>query len=166
MAGPESVFAEHRDDVLRYLRRIVGPDAARDLTQEVFLRVSRHPIPEGRDGQRAWVFRIARNLALNYRRDERRRPVSVELADLPRSPSQEVVAAVRQALNNLSPQDRNVFLMREVSGLTYDEIADECKLSSDAVRSRLHRARQQLRTVLVPGRSNAVPISIRVRLDD
>src|SRR4029079_6207218 len=69
-------YADHRDGVFRYLRRIVGgTDTATDLTQEVFLRVSRGGLPEATaGGQRAWVFRIARNLALNHLRDGRRRP--------------------------------------------------------------------------------------------
>jgi len=68
----ERFYADHRDGVFRYLRRIVGaPDAARDLTQEVFLRVSRAGVPEAPEqGRRAWVFKIARNLALNAWLDE------------------------------------------------------------------------------------------------
>src|SRR6478609_5704096 len=73
----ERFYADHRDGVFRYLRRIVGgPDAARDLTQEVFLRVSRAGVPDATDiGRRAWLFKIARNLALNHVRNGHRRPV-------------------------------------------------------------------------------------------
>ena len=51
-------------------------------------------------------------------------------------------------LSTLPELDRDVFLMREMSGLTYDEIADACELTPDAVRNRIHRARLQLRQVL------------------
>jgi RNA polymerase sigma-70 factor (ECF subfamily) len=72
----ERFYADHQAGVFRYLRRIVGgPETARDLTQEVFLRVSRAGVPESTPvGQRAWVFKIARNLALNHVRDGLRRP--------------------------------------------------------------------------------------------
>ena len=151
MDTPHLLFATYRDGVFRYLSRIVGPAEASDLTQEVFLRVSRSVVPAANAGeQRAWVFRIARNLALNHRRDTERRPRLVALVDAPASASQEDAVAVRQALDQLAQLDRDVFLLREVAGLSYDEIASACELSADAVRSRLHRARQQLRASLSP----------------
>ena len=61
-------------------------------------------------------------------------------------PSQ--IPALREALNQLNPVDRDVFLMREAGGLSYGEISFACQLTPDAVRSRLHRARQQLRGAL------------------
>jgi RNA polymerase sigma-70 factor (ECF subfamily) len=161
------LFATHRDGVFRYLSRIVGVAEASDLTQEVFLRVSRSAVPEaGAEAQRAWVFRIARNLALNHRRDVQRRPSMIPLADAARPASQESAIAVRQALDRLAPLDRDVFLLREAAGLSYDEIALACELSSDAVRSRLHRARQQLRACLATHQPGRRSLSIPVRLHD
>jgi RNA polymerase sigma-70 factor (ECF subfamily) len=140
------LFAAHRDGVFRYLCRIVGQGDAPDLTQEVFLRVAKSPVPETTaDGERAWVYRIARNLALNHRRDAGRRPRTVELEDTSRPASQETSLAMHQALDKLAALDRDVFLLKEVAGLRYDEIAISCDITPDAVRSRLHRARQQLR---------------------
>jgi RNA polymerase sigma-70 factor (ECF subfamily) len=55
---------------------------------------------------------------------------------------------VNEALAALPGLDRDVFLMREVAGLSYEEIADACELTPDAVRSRIHRARLQLREQL------------------
>ena len=150
MADTDALFAEHQRGVFRYLCRIVGqPDAARDLTQEVFLRVARAGVPDTTEGgRRAWVFRIARNLALNHLRDGHRRPQSVELGDSAAPATQELAAALQQALAALPDVERDIFLMRETAGLSYDEIAVACELSVDAVRSRLHRARQQLRQAL------------------
>lgn len=149
------LFDTHRDGVFRYLTRIVGQSEATDLTQEVFLRVSRSPIPDTTtDGQRAWVFRIARNLALNHKRDAGRRPQNVELAEAARPASQETSLAMKQALERLAPLDRDVFLLREVAGLSYDEIAISCEISAAGVRSRLYRARQQLRDLLQPALNN------------
>ncbi len=143
------LFTTHRDGVFRYLSRIVGQGDASELTQEVFLRVARGPLPPaGGGGRRASIFSIARNLALNHVRDDRRRGVSVELDERPAAATQELSAALAEALDRLAPLDRDVFLMREASGLTYDEIAAACELTPDAVRSRLHRARLQLRASL------------------
>jgi RNA polymerase sigma-70 factor, ECF subfamily len=151
MADPERLFATHHQGLFRYFCRAVGRDeAARDLTQEVFLRVSRTRIPSAEDGDlSAWVFRIARNLALDYHRSRMRRPEPLALADdATRSPSQDVNLAVNEALASLPPLDRDVFLMREVAGLGYEQIAATCDLTTDAVRSRIHRTRLQLRDQL------------------
>jgi RNA polymerase sigma-70 factor (ECF subfamily) len=146
----ESLVAAHRQGVYRYLCRIVGKaDTAHDLTQEVFLRVSRAGVPETNDaGQRAWIFRIARNLALNHVRDGRRRPEPGALVDRGTSATQELQLTVRQALASLPELDRDVFLLRELVGLSYEEVAEACGLSESAVRNRLHRARLTLRQAL------------------
>jgi len=146
-----SLFLEHRDGVFRYLCRVVGhTETARDLTQEVFLRVTRAAArPAEPAERRAWVFRIARNLALNHVRDVRRQPAETALdVDPGRRATQETAVAVRQALATLPELDRDIFLLRESAGLSYDEIARACEISPDAVRSRLHRTRLALRAAL------------------
>jgi len=144
------LFTAHRDGIFRYLCRIVSQEDARELTQEVFLRVTKASVPETTEGgRRAWLFRIARNLALNRVRDVRRRGVSVEITEDSGAPATQTLgAAIREALDQLNPVDRDVFLMREAGGLSYEEISFACQLTPDAVRSRLHRARQQLRHAL------------------
>lgn len=151
MADAEALFAEHQPGVLRYLTRVVGhADTARDLTQEVFLRISRADVPRASSEQlRGWVFRIARNLALNHLRDRGRRPDPAPLPETSAQPArQELSVAVGEALARLADLDRDVFLLREAAGLSYDEIASACELTTDAVRARLHRARLQLRDAL------------------
>jgi RNA polymerase sigma-70 factor (ECF subfamily) len=154
VADADVLFITHRDGVFRYLARIVGQEDARELTQEVFLRVTRTSVPDtGDGGRRAWLFRIARNLALNHVRDGRRKGTAADVApDGGAAPTQALAVALREALNQLNRVDRDVFLMREVSGLSYGEISFACELTPDAVRSRLHRARQQLRAALGSGR--------------
>ena len=151
MADENGLFAAHHRRLFQYFCRAVGhAETARDLTQDVFLRVSRVSTPPSSNGHaRAWLFLIARNIALDHHRARLRRPESTPLADVGSKPaSQDVGAAVNQALATLDALDRDVFLMREVSGLGYDEIARACELTPDAVRSRIHRARLQLREQL------------------
>ena len=146
----ERVYADHRDGVFRYLRRIVGgTEAAQDLTQEVFLRVSRSGVPDTDGvGRRAWVFRIARNLALNHLRDGSRRPLTVSLVQTAVPATQELSIALRDAIAALPDEDRDVFELRESAGLSYEDIATACDIPVALVRSRLHRARQALRAEL------------------
>jgi RNA polymerase sigma-70 factor (ECF subfamily) len=153
-----ALFAAYQRRLFQYFCRAVGEsEMARDLTQEVFVRVSRTAIPAASDGEvRAWLFKIARNLAIDYHRERLRRPEPSELKDeAARSPSQDVDLAVNEALGALGDLDRDVFLMREVAGLGYEEIGKACGLTPDAARSRIHRARLQLRKDL------ASPIATR-----
>ena len=148
MADAEALFVEHRSRLFRYLCRAVGhEETARDLTQDVFVRVTRAPVPVTAEPEvRAWLFSIARNLALDHHRRQQRAPE--QTAPESRPASQDVVVEVNTALAALPAVDRDVFLMREVAGLSYSEIATACSLTPDAVRSRIHRARLQLRESL------------------
>jgi RNA polymerase sigma-70 factor (ECF subfamily) len=150
-ADAEALFADHYQPLFRYLCRAVGhTDDARDLAQDVFLRISRTVVPvASRAELQAWLFRIARNLVIDYHRSRQRTPPVVPTSvEAERPPSQDVAAAVNEALAALSDVDRDVFLMREVAGLGYDEIAQACDLTADAVRSRIHRTRLRLRADL------------------
>jgi RNA polymerase sigma-70 factor (ECF subfamily) len=153
---PEALFAAHNRGLFRYFLRVAGQvDAARDLTQDVFVRISRTAVPAASEGElKAWLFRIARNLAVDFHR-RRMRERSAVTPDAARPASQDVDIAVMQALSTLDALDRDVFLMREVAGLSYSEIAAACELTPDAVRSRIHRARLALRAQL------AAPIASR-----
>jgi RNA polymerase sigma-70 factor (ECF subfamily) len=153
VASAEKLFAVYQGRLQRYLSRACGEtELARDLTQEVFLRVSRVAIPIASENQQAgWLFRIARNVALDHHRQRNRRPEEALGAhDSATGAAQEITTALNQALSTLPEVDRDVFLMREMSGLSYDEIATACELTSDAVRNRLYRARVQLREILAP----------------
>ena len=151
-ADAEALFAVHETGLLRYLRRAVGHgETARDLTQDVFVRIARAgTLPAGDDERRAWVFRIARNLAIDHRRRHEVRLTDPAAArpEAARPASQDTSAAVNEALASLDALDRDVFLLRESGGLSYAEIGAACDLTVPAVRSRIHRTRLALRDLL------------------
>ena len=154
MRNTRELFERYHLPIFRYLKRSTGSrERAEELTQEVFVRVmragkNRRPEP-GRE--RAWLFTIARNLLLNLKRDAHRRPETLSL-DEARSPAAHDASMDRvdlgNALSDLAAIDRDVFLMRELGGLGYDEISGICEISPDAVRSRIYRARLELREAL------------------
>jgi RNA polymerase sigma-70 factor (ECF subfamily) len=148
-ADAAALFAAHQPGLLRYLRRAVGhADAARDLTQDVFVRVAgAGSVPPTEDERRAWIFRIARNLAIDHhRRHQIRRAAGTGARGPSASPAtQDTSALVNEALAAIDPLDRDVFLLGEAGGLSYAEIALACELTVPAVRSRIHRARLELR---------------------
>jgi RNA polymerase sigma-70 factor (ECF subfamily) len=143
-----ALFAANQHRLFKYFCRPVGEtETARDLNQDVFVRVTKATIPAASDGEvRAWLFTIARNLAIDHNREHLRRPEPSVLTDeAVGAPSQDVDLAVNEALGALGDLYRDVFLMREVAGLGYEEIGRACGLTPDAVRSRIHRARLHLR---------------------
>jgi RNA polymerase sigma-70 factor (ECF subfamily) len=151
MADAEALFAAHRAGLLRYLSRAVGHgETARDLTQDVFVRVVKAgELPGAEAERRAWLFCIARNIAIDHHRQRHvRGPEIVAVSEPSRRASQDTALEVTDALRQLDVLDRDVFLMREVAGLSYAEIGAACSITPDAVRSRIHRARLQLREYL------------------
>ena len=137
-------FHRHRTRVYRYLRRAVGSaDLAEDLSQEVFLRVVRGlPSYQDRQLETSWVFRIVRRVLADHWREPL--PPTADVPDYRETaeePTQHLRASLDQAIERLSPLNREVLLMREVVGLSYEEIAAALDMTLPAVRGRLARAR-------------------------
>ena len=144
-------------------------EIARDAAQEAFFRAYQAlPNFRAESGFYTWLYRIAVNTCLNAARKERRRPDGVSLEalvesgkvsperlfetrhpekDLERTELQESIQAV---LNRLSPDHRTVVVLKDIEGLSQDEIADALNCSVGTVKSRLSRARAHLRDLLRP----------------
>ena len=166
-----SVFARlvdrDLDRIWRFLRAMVrDADLARDLAHETFLRLRESleaerasPTEDGLP-RAAYIFAAARNTALSHlRREKTRRLRLVPLADegdrVPGAytPDRELDAAeLRSALDaalaNLDEEDRSVFLLSEIEGLRYEEIAEVLDIPPGTVASRKHHAAQRLRREL------------------
>lgn len=145
----DDLFMRYREPVYRFLRRFLRDGAAaEDLTQEAFLRALNGTYqPNGHE--RAWIFQIARNLARDHVRASARKPLTTVFEEATGPNSDRTLAlALEAALGTLETDDREVFLLKEVAGLSYAEIARACGLTPDAVRSRLHRTRLNLRKQL------------------
>jgi RNA polymerase sigma-70 factor (ECF subfamily) len=141
---------------------------ALDLSQEVFLRVFRTLGQfRGQSALRTWIYRVVVTQASNRRRWWRRRHQSQQVpldeyvsahGDLPDSgvlakPDQlaeqrETARMVWKALNRVPFEQRAILVLREIDGLSYDEIAESLGVAVGTVKSRLARARQHLREEL------------------
>jgi RNA polymerase sigma-70 factor (ECF subfamily) len=177
-AGEEGACAElvagHERMVYTLALHLLGDrDEALDLSQEVFLRVFRTlPSFRGRSALKTWIYRIVINQARNRQRFWRRRrradQVSLdqhvaEHGELKQqgdgsSPDKafarkELASRLWNALNALPFDQRSVVVLREIDGLTYDEIAFSLGVAVGTVKSRLTRARQALRHELRESRS-------------
>ncbi len=159
----EELVQRHRAAVFAVATRVVGPDDADDVSQDALLRAfNRLARFRGEGPFRAWLMQIARNTALNALAARRDLPAGssedVADADLDRRPAQrtpaqslqdgERRARMRIKLRGLPPAHRTVLVLRDVEGLSYDEIAVLIDVPLGTVKGRLHRAREELAGVL------------------
>jgi RNA polymerase sigma-70 factor (ECF subfamily) len=150
------------------IRLTGGADDALDLLQDTFLRAYQKLGGfRGDSSFLTWVYRIMVNLARTERRKRRPRPLRAELTgDAPDTsdasdPSTHLERAEREALvqgalDLLSADHRVVVVMKEFDGLRYEEIAAALDVPIGTVRSRLHRARSELKDAL-HGMDEAAP---------
>ncbi len=153
----------HKDQMVNYLARLTGcRDRAEDIAQETFVRFYKQIHRYREEGTlSAYLFRIATNLVRSEERRKRRwrllQPVLSDggLAEGPASPQADALASeehrqVTRALASLDVVYRAPLVMREIEGLSYQEIATALDCSEGTVKSRLHRGRQQLKQQLTP----------------
>lgn len=129
--------------VSRRLARMVGPDAAQDLRQELLLRAWRSaPRELDEPGMRSWLHRVGANLAIDELRRRRLRDFS-ELHDDVAAPERDPAErlAAREALGTGPPEERALLWLRFEAGLTHDEIAGVLHITPEAARKRVSRAR-------------------------
>ncbi len=156
----ETLVDAHSAEIFGYLWRMVRDEAdAQDCLQEAFLRAYRaYDRLDGRANQRAWLYRIATNVALTHlkrrgREAERRVPLALDLrADGP-SPGEaalrrETLAAVAAAVERLPQQQRAALILRKYQALSYPEIAKTLGCSEEAARANVYQAIKKLRSEL------------------
>ncbi len=164
-AGDHEAFsalaAAHREAVYRAAWWILkDQDDALDATQEALLRAFRFlPRFDGRASFRTWARRIATNVALDRQaRRKRDRADALPEEDLVGDPREEAVGAdlereerrrlVREAIETLPPAQKAAVVLRDVEGLSYEEIASELKIPRGTVMSRLFYGRATLKKKL------------------
>ena len=155
----QAAFEQHKDAVYRFAWRMCGSaSVAEDITQDAFMGLLRHPdrFNPARGSLRAFLLGIARNLALKrWRFEHRHEPLDDDAmpappVDLDRGAIGDVVGRAVQAL---VPFQREVVILVEYEGLTLAEAALAVDADVGTVKSRLHRARENLRRTLAPLRS-------------
>lgn len=164
-AGDRRAFEELLDTyearVYRLALRFTGNVSdAEDVTQEIFLGIYRGLANFRGDSRlNTWIYRVAMNHCLEFRRKRRLEtlPYDEELtlisSDWREDPvqsanKQELSERVEAALNSLSPQHRDVIVLHELQGLTYQEVASALDVPVGTVKSRLSNAFRRLRDLL------------------
>jgi RNA polymerase sigma-70 factor (ECF subfamily) len=161
-SGDERAFSiivrMYETPVFNYVLRLVGDRSlAEDLTQEVFLRVFQGlPRFSLRCKFTTWLFQVTKNRVLDEMRAVERRPrLSVALEDIPPleivdQPVErlEMIDAVWRAVNELNVDLKMALLLRDVVGLSYNEIADSLEITLATVKWRIFKAREDVQVAL------------------
>jgi RNA polymerase sigma-70 factor (ECF subfamily) len=161
--GDQRAFAiilrTYETPVYNYILRLTNGDKAlaEDLTQEVFLRVFQGlPRFSLRCKFTTWLFQVTKNRVLDELRARERRPImSVTLDDIPPleavdPPAErvEVIDALWRAIDQLTPDLKMALLLRDVVGLSYNEIADALEVTLATVKWRIFKAREDVQLTL------------------
>lgn len=166
----EELMEEHQKAIYNVAYRIVGNyDDASDVAQDAMIKIFKNlSYFEERSKFTTWMYRIVTNTALDFLKKNRRNKVisidetisgeendyGKQLASDEATP-QELVEqderkqAVLKALYKLTPEHRAVLVLRDINGLSYDEIANVLMCSEGTVKSRINRARKSLRETLL-----------------
>src|ERR1051325_2441719 len=174
--GEERAFTElverYQNRLLNFIYRTIGDrDRAEDLVQEVFIRVYRHLHRFDRSKKfSTWVYTIASNLAKNELRNRSRNPLvlfqtitktwqdedqPLQFEDTTSRPDdmyrkRHLREIVEESVAKLPEHHRNVFILRELEGKSYEEIAEITECNLGTVKSRLNRARNSFAEIIAP----------------
>jgi RNA polymerase sigma-70 factor, ECF subfamily len=149
----EGLFRDFEQQIFGYVWRIIGDEqAARDILQETFIRAwQKFERISSYDRPDAWLYRVATNLALNYVRDRKVTinpdSIEVESALVERDPGSLLALRdlIKITLLAMTPRMRAALVLREVYGLSCDEIGQVLGISRDATKATLWRARSKFR---------------------
>lgn len=173
------IVDDHRDALVAQARRMLGPDgAAEDIVQETFERALKYLPRFGRSGEYrlgAWLSRILKSVVQNHWERKARELRSVQAkaghAELEPDVAERVgdpvmAAALSRAVRALPDNQRAAFVMREVVGLPYADVAEALEISEDNARARVSRSKVQLRRTTAAFKSAAgalvsLPVGLR-----
>jgi RNA polymerase sigma-70 factor, ECF subfamily len=138
-------------EVWRLAAHLVAPDEADDITQDVFLRAWRAlPRFRAESSGRTWLLAIARRACVDaVRRQTRRRRLTARLQTDPiaragKTPAVEELHGLGDLIACLAPDQREAFVLTQITGCSYAEAAELCRVRIGTIRSRVARARSDL----------------------
>lgn len=168
MAAFGQLMSRHQQTVFRVVRRYAPVrDESMDLVQRTFLQAFasaegafRSMLRQSSDGVpfKAWVLRIAMNLAKNHVRDTKRRPgAALELVDREQDSGDQLQhaveraeeeALVREAVGQLSERQAEIFSLRIDAGLSFAEVAEALHITETNAKTQFHQAAKRLRELV------------------
>ena len=162
----------YETSVYRLALRMCGnAHDAEEVAQEAFVAAWKGlPAFRGESKFSSWLYQLTTNAAIDFLRREKRHRAAVPIEDEPEpatpdTPQQaveegEMRQALQQALDSLTPEHRQIFLLRQMRQLSYEEIGRLLNLEPGTVKSRLSRAKKQLREILTQKGNLFAPPSV------
>lgn len=165
----ETLVTKYEKTVYNLALRMTGnPEDAADMTQEAFLKAYRSLSSfRGDSSFPSWLYRITSNVCLDFLRSKSRRPAvslttetdegeetELEIPDTAQNPEEQLMSkltrdAIKRGLDTLAPEQKEILLLREIGGLSYEEISKSLGLELSTVKTRIFRARKRLAAFLV-----------------
>ena len=151
----ETIWAEFAAKLGRFIRaRVADPATAEDILQDVFVKIqSRLDHLRAPAKLQSWLYLIARNAIIDHYRRTRETSELPEslLAESPEDSSEvcELRSALRQMIDGLPDAYRDAIVLTEFEGLTQKELADRLGITLSGAKSRVQRAREQLKQMLL-----------------
>lgn len=173
-AALEGLLHRHQDRIYRFSMSLCRNEQdAEDILQETMIALSRHVQQfRGESSLSTWLYTVARSFCIKKHRRERFAQAHIPLQETEASPlermpdpardpeerleGKQLEQHVREAIHELGPLYRETLILRDVEGLTAPQVSEILEISVSAVKSRLHRARIQLRDLLEPVMAEAV----------
>lgn len=173
MVSYNEIHDRYYQKIQRYLARIVGPDEAEDISQEVFIKINKS-LDTLQDETKLtyWIYRVALNAARDHIRAKKSKAPVVSIEDLSGSMDagchsrlkeladtraktpdeklikEEMMQCYIDYVEQLPEKYYKIYVLDEFEGLSNQEIADKLSISLDTVKIRLHRARNELNELL------------------
>jgi RNA polymerase sigma-70 factor (ECF subfamily) len=154
------IYQRYSKKIYIYCKKVISDqNFADDIFQECFVKFYNSARTNNQiSSLQSYLFRIARNLCLNFKRDNNQIYVAIEefhvdynLANpLNQIQNNELAELINQAMDLLIEEHREVFIMQAYQGLSYNEIAELLDVPITTVRNRIVRAKRKLKEVLAP----------------
>jgi len=158
----QHMLAQYKQAITQYRQRVFSfayyslraREDAEDVTQDVFIRLWQHWSKIDHDRLGAWLMRVAHNAVVDHLRRHRNEQQRVDMPDTleeavavqdPGLESEQFQRHLESAIGALADPHRSIVIMRDIQGLSYQEIEQSLNLSQSQVKVYLHRARRQLR---------------------
>jgi RNA polymerase sigma-70 factor (ECF subfamily) len=152
-----TLYDRYAGGIYAYVLKILGDsEKAQDIFQETFIRFYQNvDVNYPTSNIHGFLVKIAKNLCLNAKRDEKKNHVPLEELDLHVSDSQnhdktELLQLITMSLDLLDFDHREAFVLREYNGFSYEEIAKECGISVANAKTRVCRSKQKIKEILQP----------------
>ena len=149
----EQIISKFRKELFGYVRKYIkDEDAAKDVHQEILIKIFTHyQSLKNRERLKPWIYRIARNSITDHFRRNKTffsdLPENIGDYEIPKTSEDELIPCIKPFLKQLKPSYQEALAFTDLGNNTQKELAEKLNISYSGAKSRVQRARLQLRTL-------------------